>query len=151
MLTLTDDSTGDFQGNHSGHCLYLTLMIRKLSGDTKSYHTHLDQQTVNTLAEFIKRGGSFLQYSCFHTQAYFVSKAQETASDKKCLHRSQLPKYQGIHDMKWISASCCLWSQWRYPFLNKLHSNYWNIVKRSTSFTAMASSYFSRFTRDYAV
>lgn len=108
MLTLTDDSTGDFQGNHSGHCLYLTLMIRKLSGDTKSYHTHLDQQTVNSLAEFKKRRGSFLQYSCFHTQAYFVSKAQETASDKKCLHRSQLPKYQGIHDMKWISASCCL-------------------------------------------
>lgn len=36
MLTLTDDSTGDFQDNHSGHCLDLTLSIRKLSGNTKS-------------------------------------------------------------------------------------------------------------------
>lgn len=66
MLTLTDDSTGDFQVNHSGHCLYLTLskiirtsdIIRKLSGYTNLI-THLDQQTVNTLVEFRKKERKF--------------------------------------------------------------------------------------------
>lgn len=76
VLTLTDDSTGDFQGNHSGHYLYLTLSIRKLSGYTNLI-THLDQQTTNTLVDFEKEGGSFLQYRCFHTKAHSVSEEQE--------------------------------------------------------------------------
>lgn len=99
VLTLTDDSTGDFQGNHCGPYLYLTLSIRKLSGYTKLI-THLDQQTTNTLVDFEKRGEVFCSTGVFILKHTLSLKDKNSVSDKKCLCRSQLPKHQGIHDMK---------------------------------------------------
>lgn len=92
ILTLRDDSTGDLQGNHSGCCLHLTLSIRKLSGDTKSYHAHLEQQTVNTLVDFKKRK-VFCTTGAFILKHTLCLKDKNSVSDKKCLRRSQLPKY----------------------------------------------------------
>lgn len=107
MLTLIDDITGDFQGIYSGHCLYLTLSISKLSGDTKSYHPHLDQQTINNW-QTSKKGEVFCSTGAFILKPTWCLKDKKSVSDKKCLLRSQLPKYQGIRDMNWVSASCLL-------------------------------------------
>lgn len=65
-------NAADCQGDHTGHCLYLVLSNRKLSGEKKFDHTQLDQQTVATPVD-LKRGEEvFLQYTCFHTKAYFA-------------------------------------------------------------------------------
>lgn len=50
-------NAADFQGNHTGDChfLWLILSMRKLSGDRKCDHAHLDQQIVATPVD-LKRG-----------------------------------------------------------------------------------------------
>lgn len=101
-------NVADFQGYHSGHRLYLTLSIRKLSGDTKSYYAHLHQQTVNSLANLKKGEEVFCSTGAFILKHTLCLKDRNLVSDEKCLSRSQLPKYQGIHNMKRVLASCLL-------------------------------------------
>lgn len=58
-------NAADFQGDHTGHCLYLILCIRKLSGDKKSDHAHWDQQIVATLVDFKRREKVFCSTGSF--------------------------------------------------------------------------------------
>lgn len=58
-------NAADFQGDHTGHCLYLILCIRKLSGDKKSDHAHWDQQIVATLVDFKRREKVFCRTGSF--------------------------------------------------------------------------------------
>lgn len=75
-------NAADFQGDHTGNCLYLTLSIRKLSGHKKSDHTHLDQQIIAIPVD-LKRGEEvFCRTGAFILKHILYLKDRNLVTDK---------------------------------------------------------------------